>query len=90
MLKNLLSSFILVENQILHGLKRFIMLLNMLLQLKDLNPNLLTPDQVASQNYSRDRAKVVPRGRASPTISPRLKPMFSLDRNVADSEPYKA
>ena len=51
--------------------------------------NLLTPDQIASQDYSRDRAKVVPRGSASPTITHRFKPMFSLEGNVAESEPYK-
>ena len=33
---------------------------------------------------------MVPRGSASPTITPRFKPMFSLDRNVTDSETYKA
>ena len=32
--------------------------------------NLFTPDQIASQVYSRDRAKVVPRGCASPPIAP--------------------
>ena len=55
-----------------------------------LERNLLTPDQIASQDYSRDRAKVVPRGSASPTINPRFKPMFSLEDNIAESEPYKA
>ena len=35
-----------------------------------LERNLLTPDQIASQDYSRDRAKVVPRGIASPPIAP--------------------
>ena len=55
-----------------------------------LERNLLTPDQIASQDYSRDRAKLVPGGSASPTIAPRFLPMFSLDGNVADSEPYKA
>ena len=55
-----------------------------------LERNLLTPDQIASNDYSRDRAKVVPRGSSSPTIPTRFKPLFSLDGNVADSEPYKA
>ena len=55
-----------------------------------LERNLLTPDQIASQDYSRDRAKVVPRGSASPQIAPRFNPMFSLEGNVAESEPYKA
>ena len=55
-----------------------------------LERNLLTPDQIASQDYSRDRAKVVPRGSASPTINPRFKPMFSLEDHIAESEPYKA
>ena len=55
-----------------------------------LERNLLTPDQIASQDYSRDRAKVAPRGSASPTVFTHFKPMFCLDRNVADSEPYKA
>ena len=52
--------------------------------------NLLTPDQIASNDYSRDRAKVVPRGSSSPTIPTRFKPLFLLNGNVADSEPYKA
>ena len=51
---------------------------------------LLAPDQIASNDYSRDRAKVVPRGTSNPTIPTRFKPLFSLDGNVADSEPYKA
>ena len=51
-----------------------------------LERNLLTPDQIASQDYSRDRAKVVPRGSASPTITPR----FQTRSNVAESKPYKA
>ena len=58
-----------------------------------LERNFLTPDQIASQDYSRDRAKVVPRGCASPSIAPRFKPMFFLEvieGNVAESEPYKA
>ena len=55
-----------------------------------LERNLLTPDPIASQDYSRDRAKVVPRGSTSPTVPPRFKPLFSRDGNVADSEPYKA
>ena len=55
-----------------------------------LERNLLTPDQIASNDYSRDRAKVVPRGSSSPTLPTRFKPLFSLDENVADSEPYKA
>ena len=55
-----------------------------------LERNLLTTDQIASQDYSRDRAKVVPRGSTSPTVPPRFKPLFSLDGNEADSEPYKA
>ena len=55
-----------------------------------LERNLLKPDQIASQVYSRDRAKVVPRGSASPQIDPRFNPMFSLEGNVAESEPYKA
>ena len=55
-----------------------------------LERNLLTSNQIASQDYSRDRAKVVPRGSTSPTVPPGFKPLFSLDGNVADSEPYKA
>ena len=55
-----------------------------------LERNLLTPDQITGQDYSRDRAKVVPRGSASPPMAPRFKPMFSLQGNVAESEPYKA
>ena len=55
-----------------------------------LERNLLTPDQIARDDYSRDRAKIVPRGSSSPTLPTRFKPLFSLDGNVADSEPYKA
>ena len=55
-----------------------------------LERNLLTPDQIASQDYSRDRVKVVPRGSLSPQIAPRFNPMFSLEGNIAESEPYKA
>ena len=55
-----------------------------------LERNPITPDQIASQDYTRGRAKVVPRGSASPTVPPRFKPLFLLDGNVADSEPYKA
>ena len=54
-----------------------------------LERNLLTPDQIASQDYSRDRAKVVPCVSTSPTVPPRFKPLFSLDGNVADSEPTR-
>ena len=54
-----------------------------------LERNLLTPDQIASQDYGRNRAKIVPRGSTSHTVAPRFKPLFSLDENVADSEPYK-
>ena len=39
-----------------------------------LERNLLTPDQIASNDYSRDRAKVVPRCSTSPTLPPRFKP----------------
>ena len=55
-----------------------------------LERNLLTPDQIASNDYSRDRAKVVPRGSSSRTLPTRFKPLLSLDANIADSEPYKA
>ena len=55
-----------------------------------LERNLRTPDQIASNDYSRDRAKVVPRGSSSPTLPTRFKPLFPLDANVADSELYKA
>ena len=54
-----------------------------------LERNLLTPDQIASQDYGRDRAMVVPRGSLSPQIAPRFNPMFSLEGNIAESEPYK-
>ena len=77
-LRNRLLNCILVVNLILYGLRHVIMLFNLILQPKDCN------------EYSRDRAKVVPRGSSSPTIPTRFKPLFSLDGNVADSEPYKA
>ena len=32
----------------------------------------------------------MPRGKTSPPIAPQFKPMFSLEVNVAESEPYKA
>ena len=54
-----------------------------------LERNLLTLDQIASQDYSRDRAKVVPRSSTSPAVRPRFKLLFSLDGNVTDSESYK-
>ena len=43
-----------------------------------LERNLLTPESIASQDYSRDRAKVLPRGSASPQIAPLFNPMFAL------------
>ena len=43
-----------------------------------LERNLLAPDQIASQDYSRDRANVVPRGSVIPTITLRFQSMFSL------------
>ena len=55
-----------------------------------LERKLLTPGQIASQDYSRDRAKVVSRGSTCPTVARRFKPLFSLDGNVADSESYEA
>ena len=74
-LRNHLLNCVLVVNLILKGFSRVIMLLNLIPQPRD---------------YSRDRAKVVPRGSTSPTVPPRFKPLFSLDGNVEDSEPYKA
>ena len=85
-LRNQLLNCTLVLNLILNGLRLVEMLLNLP---KDLERNLLTPDQIASQDYSRDRAKVVPRGSTSPAVRPRFKPLFSLDGNVTDSESYK-
>ena len=52
-----------------------------------LERNLLTPDQIASQDYSHDRAKVVPWGSLSPQIAPRFNPMFSMEGNIAENEP---
>ena len=56
-----------------------------------LERNLLTPEQRSSQDYSRDRAKVVPRGTShSPEIPYNFKPLFGVGERIADSQPYKA
>ena len=56
-----------------------------------LERNLLTPEQRSSQDYSRDRAKVVPRGSShSPEIPLKFKPLFGVGERIADSQPYKA
>ena len=56
-----------------------------------LERNLLTPEQRSSQDYSRDRAKVVPRGAShSPDIPCKFKPLFGVGERPADSQPYKA
>ena len=56
-----------------------------------LERNLLTPEQRSSQDYSRDRAKVVPRGAShSPDIHFKLKPLFRVGSRIADSQTYKA
>ena len=56
-----------------------------------LERNLLTPEQRSSQDYSRDRAKVVPRGAShSPEIPCKFKPLFDVGERIADSQPYKA
>ena len=56
-----------------------------------LERNLLTPEQRSSQDYSRDRAKFVPRGAShSPDIPCRCKPLFGVGNRVADRQPYKA
>ena len=56
-----------------------------------LERNLLTPEQRSSQDYSRDRAKVVPRGAShSPEIPYKFKPLFGVGERIADSQPYKA
>ena len=52
--------------------------------------NLLTPAQIASRDYSRDRVKVVPRGSSSPHVAPRNEPMFSVGSHVAESDSYTA
>ena len=56
-----------------------------------LKRNLLKPEQRSSQDYSRDRAKVVPRRASrSPDIPCRLKPLFGVGERIADSQTYKA
>ena len=56
-----------------------------------LERNLLTPEQRSSQDYSRDRAKVVPREPShSPEIPFKFKPLFGVGERIADSQPYKA
>ena len=55
-----------------------------------LEKNLLTTAQIASQYYSRDRVKVVPRGSSSPHESPTFDPMFSVGSKVSESELYRA
>ena len=56
-----------------------------------LERNLLTPEQQSSQEYSRDRSKVVPRGGShSPEIPCKFKRLFGVGERIADSQPYKA
>ena len=56
-----------------------------------LERNLLTPEQQSSQDYSRDRAKAVPRGAShSPEIVCKFKPLFGVGECISDSQPYKA
>ena len=56
-----------------------------------LERNLLTPEQRSSQDYSRDRAKVVPRGAShSLKIPCKFKPLFGVGERIVDSQPYKA
>ena len=56
-----------------------------------LERNLLTPEQRSSQDYSRDRAKVVPRGAShSPENPYKFTPLFGVGERIADSQPYKA
>ena len=56
-----------------------------------LERNLLTPEQRSSQEYSRDRAKVVPRGAShSPDIPFKFKPLFGKGSQIADSQTCKA
>ena len=58
---------------------------------RGLERNLLTPEQWSSQDYSRDRAKVVPRGAShSPDIPFKFKPLFGVGNRIADSQTYKA
>ena len=58
---------------------------------QELERNLLTPEQRSSQDYSRDRAKVVPSGASySPDVPYIFKPLFGVDNREGDSQPYKA
>ena len=51
----------------------------------------MTPEQRSSQDYSRDRAKVVPRGASHrPDIPFKFKPIFGVGNRVADSQPFKS
>ena len=51
----------------------------------------LTPEQRSSQDYSRYRAKVVPRGVShSQNITFKFKPLFGVGSRIADSQLYKA
>ena len=56
-----------------------------------LERNLLTREQLTSQDFSRDMAKVVTRGVSDcPDISFKFKLLFGVGNRVADSQPYKA
>ena len=56
-----------------------------------LERNHLRPEQRSSQDYSRDRAKVVPRGVShSQDIKFKFKPLFGVGSRIADSQLYKA
>ena len=56
-----------------------------------LERNLLAPKQRSSQDHSRDRAKVVPRGAShSPDIPCKFKPLLDVGTRIADGQPYKA
>ena len=56
-----------------------------------LERTLLTPEQRSSRDYSRDSAKVVPRGAShGPDIPFKFNPLFGVGCRIADSQTCKA
>ena len=66
------------------------MLFNLILQPKDWSATSLHQTRLPATITVGTGQNVVPCGSTSPTLPPRFKSLFSMDGNVADSEPYKA
>ena len=74
----------------MNGLKRFVMFFNLILQPKDCSGTSLRRTSLSARIIAGIARNLLLEAVQSPTFAPRFKPMFSLDVNVADSEPYKA